>query len=177
MLPALEMTTFQQDLIKVALDKLLLGVIAAIFGFFLSRLLEDYRAKNSYTLALLQQRNTACRELMPLVVAHHTQVLAVWAMLQTMCDKHPEKPTKEEMKPGYDYVEHYKLFKTQTAALVPFVGGSVAEHLTAYLNEVGVVADLIKGKTPDKRPTEEGLIAALTTFQVGLNNELGRHAK
>ena len=171
------MTTFEQDLIKILLDKLLLAVIAALFGFYLARLLEDYRLKSAYTLALLQQRLTVCRELMALVVAHHTQVLGVWDMLQKLSDKPSEQPTKESMKPAYDYVEHYQQFRQQATTLVPFAGGGVVELLTAYLNEVGVVADIIKGKRPDKRPTTEGLTAALITFEVALNNVLARHFK
>ncbi len=37
------MTTFEQDLLKIFLDKVLLGIVAAGFGFYLARLLENYK--------------------------------------------------------------------------------------------------------------------------------------
>ena len=50
------MTNFQQDVIKLVIDKALLGVVAAVFGYYLSRLLENHRAKNAHRLFVVQQR-------------------------------------------------------------------------------------------------------------------------
>lgn len=163
------MTPFLQDLTKIAFDKLLLGAIAAVFGFYLARLLENHRTKNAYMLALLQQRLLASRELMTLVVGHHHHVVALWEIWKRI-ERHGNGPTEEDLKTAKEYVDGHTEFRKQAAALVPFAGDGVLGVMSAYLNETAVVIELTRGGT--RRPTDDGLSAALTAFQVGLNQQL-----
>jgi hypothetical protein len=66
------MTPLKQDILKILLDKLLLGLIAAGFGFYLSRLLEDYRTCNAYQLIFFKERIDAYRKFIELITEHKT---------------------------------------------------------------------------------------------------------
>jgi len=165
------MTAFTQDVIRILLDKLLLGTIAAVFGLYLARLLENHRTKNAYMLSLLQQRLSASRELMTLVVEQHHRVVALWEIWKRI-EKQGDGPTEDDLKTAKEYVDGHTEFRKQSAALVPFAGDGVLGILSAYLNETAVVIELTKGGT--RRPTDDGLSAALIAFQVGLNKQLSR---
>lgn len=57
------MTQFQQDLWKIVVDKGLLGAIAVLFGYILSRGLERYKARTIYLQKLAERRLDACERL------------------------------------------------------------------------------------------------------------------
>lgn len=50
------MTQFQQDLIKIGVDKGLLALVAVIFGYILSRGLERYKARTIYLHTLAERK-------------------------------------------------------------------------------------------------------------------------
>jgi len=169
------MSSFKQDIAKILLDKLLLGLIAAGFGFYLSRLLEDYRTKNAYRLAVLHERISACRELMSLVGIHHMHVVAVWQVLEKAAMKHPERLPDKDWKPAYDYIPYYDDFKKKAVGLTGLLSSGAMDAVIAYLNESSKVALIIKGQMPDPPPTLDSLIMAHSEFSVKMGLLLENH--
>lgn len=158
------MSDFQQDVIKIVLDKALLGLIAMAFGYYLSRLLERYRARKSYELFIWQQRVDACIRTAKLITEHHDSLMGLYETLHRLADKHPEPLTDEEAKPGYDYVESYKEFQRKLTSLSPLFPVELASVVIAYLDETSRVTDIVKGKFERGMPSEEELLMALARF-------------
>jgi hypothetical protein len=157
---------FQSDILKILLDKLLLGAIAALFGFYLSRLLENHRAKNAYWQAVAIQRTEACRELVNLAVKHHEYVLALYDTVDKVVAKHlaGKKPTRQDAKGGYEYIQHQDEFRRIAAALAVLLSPDVLAAFNTYLDKTNVVAQVIKGEFPPERPTKEKLDEAFVAF-------------
>lgn len=74
----LNLTSFQQDLLKIALDRGFLALIAVLFGWYLSRLADRYRAGHAYFGVLAQKRIEAYQTLAELL---GVQVAAVSGLL------------------------------------------------------------------------------------------------
>lgn len=164
------MTAFQQEITKILLDKFLLAVVAAGFGFYLSRLLENYRAKNAYKLALYQHYVEACRDLASLVIDHHDRVIALWETIKLAATKHPL--SAEEMKPALDYPTAHAELSRRTRAILPFMTFDVADAVIAYLTETLKVAAIARLEIPDRLPTDQSLKEALRNFLHALGSTI-----
>jgi len=158
------MTEFQKDLAKILLDKGLLGLIAMAFGFYLSRLLEGYRAKRSYDLHVLQQRVDACRKAAAIIAKHFRHLMGVYDMLELLASKHPETLSDEEAEPGYEYIKNYELMNEELVSLVPLLPAEVGDALGKYIEETSRLTDIIKGKFDRGKPTKDELSLALARF-------------
>jgi len=158
------MTEFQQDLFMIILDKVLIGLIAVAFGYYLSRLLERYRTRKSYELFVWQQRVDACQKAAKLITEHHNLTIGLHDMLQRIATKYPEQISDEEAKPGYDFIEKYEIFKKEMQSLTILLPAEVALAMMAYMNETGKVTDVIKGKFDQGIPTQEEITYALAKF-------------
>lgn len=158
------MSELQNDLLKIVIDKALLALIAMTFGYYLSRLLERYRARKSYELFVWQQRVDACRRAIKLVTGDHEALMGLYDMLVRLAEKHPERLTDEEAKPGYDFVENYKEFEREIKSLIPFLPGEVVTAVGSYLDEASKVTDIVKGRFDRGKPTKEELLIALVRF-------------
>ena len=156
------MTAFQQEITKILLDKVLLGLIAAGFGYYLARLLETYRAKNAYKLAVSQHYIETCRTLVTLFTEHHEHVMGLWGTLKLAAQKHPLSP--EESKPGLDYCDAHAEFARRAKAILPFMTYEIADAAIAYMGETLKVAQLAKLERPATMPTDESLNNALGKF-------------
>ena len=156
------MSEFQQDIVKILLDKFLLGLIAAIFGFYLSRLLEDYRTRNAYQLIVLKERVDAVRKLLDLMTEHHQSVMGLFGTIEAVEQKYPERISDSEAAPGYAYIEKYKDFKQRIAPLMAYVSGDVMEVLSAYLTETTKVSNVVKGDFSLGKPDEEKILESFT---------------
>jgi len=98
------MTNFQQDVIKLVIDKALLGVVAAVFGYYLSRLLENHRAKNAHRLFVVQQRIESMKACW-LLLARITSIFQTctkWSDAFWRSTAAARKPANRISKPGAD---------------------------------------------------------------------------
>ncbi len=159
------MTAFEQDLLKIVLDKALLGLVAAGFGFYLSRLLENYRNKKSYELFVWQQRVDACRSASRTITEHYLSISAAFAGLKAAAEKGSMSPEDENFKKLLDHAEKHPKLRYEMLALVPFLVPHVSEAAVAYLNEAGRVSALVRCEFDQGVPTEEGLSRAHSEFQ------------
>lgn len=158
------MSDFQRDLIKIVLDKALLGLIAMAFGFYLSRLLEDYRSRRSYEVFVFQQRVDACRKAAQAAAKHFNHLMGFYEVLENLASKFPEKLSDEEAKPAYDYIRNYEEMKQEFQSLSPFLPPEVVDALGKYIDETSRLTDIIKGKFDRGKPTKEELLWALARF-------------
>ncbi|MGH9873922.1 MAG: hypothetical protein ACRD9S_15845 [Pyrinomonadaceae bacterium] len=169
------MSPFKQDILKILLDKFLLGLIAAAFGFYLARLLEDYRTRNAYQLIVLKERVDAYRKLLEVVTEHHQAVDGLFGFINTVIEKYPNKVSNKEMEPGYAYIKFQKEFMLRMAPLMAHVSLDVVKALGAYLDETNKVSNVVKqdfslGK-PDQQKIDEAFLrfvhACALTVAVG----------
>ena len=161
------MSPFQEDIVKILLDKVLLGIIAAAFGFYLSRLLEDYRTRNAYQLIVLRERVDAYRRLLELVTEHHAHVQGLLGVVNAVAEKYPEKISDEEAAPAYIYVERYKDFKQRIAPLMAYITPDVLKVLRAYLTETQKVSNVVKGDFSLGRPDAAQIDESFVEFVHG----------
>ena len=159
------MTVFEQDLLKILLDKLLLGIIAAGFGFYLARLLENYRNKKSYDLFVWQQRVDACRAASRIITEHYFSISEAFAGLKAAAMKGSMSMEDENAKRLLAYAEKHLRFRNELLALTPFLVPDIAQAAITYMNEVSRVSDLVKGKFERGVPTDEQLSCAFSEFQ------------
>jgi hypothetical protein len=115
------MTPFQQDLLKILLDKLSLGVVAAGFGFYLARLLENYRTKKSYDLFVWQQRIDACRSASRIVTDHYFSICEAFAGLKAAAEKGEMSMEDENAKRMLAHSAKQPEFRNELMALTPFL--------------------------------------------------------
>jgi hypothetical protein len=107
------MSDFKKDLIKILLDKALLGMIAMAFGFYLSRLLEDYRAKRNYQTFVSQQKLDACRQAITLIANHYRTLMGLYDVVDKVAAS--SGPISEaDAEPGYTYMREYKEMESPT---------------------------------------------------------------
>jgi hypothetical protein len=141
------MTQFQEDLAKILVDKLLLGVIAALFGFYLSRLLENHRARNSYIHTQALQRAEASRTMTTLMEEEHRRILGIRDMLERIAAKHLacENISEEDVRAGFDYVAQQDATKARMISLAMTLHPIVMIALTNYLRESNKLFDAIRG--------------------------------
>lgn len=160
------MTDFQKELIAIILDKLLLGLVAAGIGFYLARLLENYKNRKSYDLFVWQQRVDACRSASRIITEHYFSISDAFAALMSAAEKGTFSLEDENGKRLLSYKEKQPNLRNELIALTPFMVPHVAEAAIAYLNESGRIVDLIKGKFDQGVPTEDELSLAHSKFQV-----------
>jgi len=158
------MSDFQRDLIKIVLDKALLGLIAMAFGFYLSRLLEDYRSRCSYETFVFQQRVEACRKAAQAVAKHFSHLMGFYNVLEKIAATHPEKVSDEEAKPAYEYIRYYDEMKREFQALSPLLPPDVVDAVGKYIDETSRLTDIVKGKFDRGKPTKDELLWALARF-------------
>lgn len=159
------MAPFQQDLLKILLDKLLLGVVAAGFGFYLAKLLENYRNKKSYDLFVWQQRIDACRAASRIITEDYFLMCEAFAGLKTAAEKGEMSIEDENAKKVLAHCDNLPMFRNELNALTPFLVPHVTQAAIAYLDETSRISDLIKGKNERGVPTNDELLMAYSKFQ------------
>lgn len=159
------MTPFEQDLLKILLDKLLLGIVAAGFAFYLARLLENYKNKKSYELFVWQQRVDACRSASRIITEHYFSICEAFGGLKAAAEKGSMSMDDENAKRLLAHAEKHPKLRNELLALTPFLVPHVVEAALRYLNETGRVSDLVKGKFERGAPTDEQLSWAYSDFQ------------
>ncbi|MES9838183.1 MAG: hypothetical protein AB2722_18275 [Candidatus Thiodiazotropha sp.] len=160
------MTDFQQELIAIIFDKFLLGLVAAGIGFYLARLLENYKNEKSYELFVWQQRVDACRSASKIITEHYFSITDAFGALMSAAEKGTFSLEDENGKRLVSYIEKQPRLRNELTVLTPFMVPHVAEAAMSYLNESGRIVDLIKGNFEQGVPTEDELLMAHTKFQV-----------
>ena len=157
------MSDFKKDLIKILLDKALLGVIAMAFGFYLSRLLEDYRAKRNYETFVSQQKVNACREAVGLIAQHYRNLLGLYDVIDKVAASSGPIP-ETDAEPGYKYIREYQEMEHRLHALAPFLPPRVFKAMGEYFDETSRLSDIVKGKIDRGKPSKDDLLTALCNF-------------
>lgn len=159
------MSTFEQDLLKILLDKILLGVVAAVFGFYLARLLENHKNKKAYELFVWQQRIDALRSASRIITEHYFSISSAFDGLKAAATKGAMSPDDENGRKLMAHAENHAKFRNELIALAPFLVPSAADAVTKFLNETGRVSDLMRGKLEGPVPTQDELSLAHSEFQ------------
>jgi hypothetical protein len=149
------MSQFKQDIVKILLDKALLGLIAAAFGFYLSRLLEDYRTRNAYQLILSKERIDAFRKIIELITENHEGVTALLDTIDLAKTKYPL--SDEETAKAFAHIERYKDFRQRISPHLAFMSQSLFELSLAYFAETAKVAEAIKQGNVQEVPQRESI--------------------
>ncbi len=160
----LALTPFQEDLIKILLDKVLLGLVAAGFGFYLARLLENYRNRKAYDLFVWQQRIDACRSASRIISEHHHSICEAFAGLKAAAEKGELSMEDDNAKKMLAHAAKHPQYSMELMSLTPLLVPAIAQAAIDYLNETSRIADLIKGKFERGAPTDEELSAAHVKF-------------
>jgi hypothetical protein len=170
------MSPFAQDVIKILLDKLLLGLIAAGFGFYLSRLLEDYRTHNAYQLILSKEKVDAYRKFLELITKHHYRVMGLFGVIRSAKEKYPEGLSEEEAKPGYAYIQNYDDFRNQAFPLLALMSENVKVAFSTFLSEGLKVSDYVKvadfsRELPDEAQIDEAYLIVIEACRVAMSTK------
>jgi len=75
-------TQFHQDLVKIGVDKGLLALVAVIFGYFLSRGLEKYKARNIYFQNVAERKLDGLEKLALMLQKHVFRILYLVTLLE-----------------------------------------------------------------------------------------------
>lgn len=159
------MTTFEQDLLKIVLDKVLLGMVAAGFGFLLARLLENHKSRKAYELFVWQQRVDACRTASKTITEHYFSISEAHDGLKTAAEKGSLSMEDDSAKKLLQFAERYPKLRNELLALVPFLVPEVAQGAIRYLDETSRVSDIVKGNLERGWPKKEDLLWAHSEFQ------------
>src|SRR5947207_14183325 len=153
------MTNSQQDVIKLVIDKALLGVVAAVFGYYLSRLLENHRAKNAHRLFVVQQRIESMKAMLALVGEDHKYISDLHEMVGRVLERHRcgEKAGQSDIEAGRRYINFYNKARSELMTYFPLLNFDLAEALIRYMSESRKICFVRKGDTTVGRPTREDL--------------------
>jgi hypothetical protein len=159
-------TTLINDIIKILLDKALLGLVAALFGFYLARILEDHRSRNAYYQAIALQRVESCRTIVTMVYEHHEKVLGLYDSVIAINKKHlaGEAPTEDDTRQAYEYVEHYNKHKKVLIPLATLMSPEVMKAYLRYSEETNKVTDVVRNMSLTVETDKDQLDMALFVF-------------
>jgi hypothetical protein len=129
------MTTFQQDLLKIVLDRLLIGVLLAVFGFFLSRILEQHRANLLHRQGLSLQRVEACRALATMLSEFHLRYMSWIDDLESLLEKlRGKRASPSDIEKSILRWNEVQAPVTSAAhALLPLLPVTIASAFSEYL--------------------------------------------
>ena len=168
------MTEFQQDLIKILLDKLLLGAIAVLFSYWIAKLLEDYKNNKARELSVFRDKANAIFQLMGLITEHHHEVLRLLDFINLVKKKSPEMLSKEESKAGFDFITHNEKFMSKVGKFVALTDYDVMESLNSFMNETLKVTNIIKGDLSLGYHDEDILNEAVSGFLLVCRKSLNK---
>jgi|GEM_PF-5981861 len=165
------MDDFQRDILKIVVDKALLAVIAMLFGFYLSRLLENYRSKKSYDLFVWQQRIDAYRKAAALAHEYSTRLYHAYEAFEAMAEKGPADPSDTDQEPILEWCDFSQRFSIEFPSLMPFFTYDSANLAINYMRQIRGIEDLLKGKPLEQPlPTKEEIGDAAALFCVKLSH-------
>lgn len=154
-------TPLQTDLLKIAADKGLLALIAVIAGFWLNRILERFRAKNTYVQKLMDAKLKAYGEVSGAILAHSTQVMKLRGYI---VNDSPVK-LKEEMRDtliskGYkDVLTSNNEAQASVFKNLVFLPEHISSPLLQYFDINLEITDLLTDKTAPELPNKFDTVA------------------
>jgi len=148
---------FKQEIFKILLDKLLLGLIAAGFGFYLSRLLEDYRTRNTYFLTVYKDRADGLRKVVEIVAEHYYGISTILRSIQLAREG---RKVDEEHRDALKFIERNKSFGSRLGPLMGFMSIELMDMYLAYKAETDKVAEVLN---------REGALAELPDHEIITN--------
>lgn len=135
------MSEFQQEIVKILLDKGILGLIVGFGAYFLNKSIEKYKAKNTYYQKLSEAKIQAYKEL------HGALGMINLRILEFSYRSLPAPTDKDEVKKEkYSVLE--SLYQANVVSNIPYIlmnmsffSESVDKSIDKYIDEL---TDLIK---------------------------------
>jgi hypothetical protein len=171
------MTEFQMEMLKILVDKVLLGAVAMAFGYYLSKRLEMLRTQKAYDLFVWQQRFEAAKTASRVVTEHFQSVTRMHAAIHEHADNPDGKARDHFAATITAFNDDLTRFRTELHSLTPLLSPSTLTALSRYLEETGPVARLLADDMPTGWPSKEDLRAAFQAFLSSLSSivEAGPH--
>ena len=174
------MTNFQMEITKILVDKALLGAVAMLFGYYLSKRLEMLRTQKTYELFVWEQRADAAKKASLLVTRHCTFLKDFVALVpEIIKDKEATRERRDKLRKQID--ELYPHFSIEIQSILPFLPPrllfAVDEYLTLWTD---VKSQIESGSIdPITFPKSDDVTRAASKFAmlVGIVFEGGPHYK
>jgi hypothetical protein len=158
------MGPFWQDVVKIVIDKALLGSIALTLGFYFSRRLEDYRSGRAHDLTMHIRGMDTIREALQIVSAFHTQLEAAVRVVHQALDRRPESLSEEELQPAYKYIREYEDFGSKLKSLIPLLPFDICQACSSYLDLVGRLKSVVLEEPGALLPSQNELNQPFVLF-------------
>lgn len=175
------MTMFQEEMWKILVDKALLGAIAMLFGYYLSKRLEMLRTQKTYELFVWEKRAEAAQAASRLITRHSLFFREFVAFVLDQV-KHPEeKNTQKRTELLRTFESTYPVLKEEMQSILPFLPPRINHAVSEYL-DLWARVQMILGSgviNPKEFPTPEDVTRAACKFgmEVGRVFEAGPHGK
>jgi hypothetical protein len=159
------MTDFQMEMVKILVDKALLGAVGIMFGYYLSKRLEMLRTQKAYDLFVWQQRAEACRTASRVVTEHYISTRNLLAAIHALADAFDDQTKKDALvKAGQDRIEKHARLEGEAQSLMPFLPPLVLTAIIKYMNQVAPLSAAIRGDVTKGPINEEDLDWAHSAF-------------
>jgi len=159
-----KMTEFGKDIIKIILDKGLLGLIGLILGYYISRLLERYRANKSYELFVWQQKVDACQRVAKIMTEHYDSAIDIYNELLKMPAEQAEQMTIKDLKFYTEIKDKHNLVRDEIRRLIPLLPPEIQGASTMLMNQLNRIIKRKPGDSIKEMPNKEQLLDALAEF-------------
>ena len=159
------MSQFWQDILKIVIDKALLGSIALALGFYLARKLEDHRSRRSRELSVVGRHLDAVRDVLALVSSQHTQLLKLADVIRVRLEKRAPL-SEEQMEPANQFEREYDAFASKLKALTPFLLADIIVSLNSYLDSFVKVRGILTEQDAATMPSNSELDSAFARFAI-----------
>jgi hypothetical protein len=172
------MTDFQMEMTKILVDKALLGAVAMMFGYYLSKRLEMLRTQKTYELFVWEQRAEAAKSASRLIT-EHSAFLREFVSLAPKLAGDSAAHSEERNKLISQLTTLYPHFHTEMQSILPFLPPRLIYAIDDYLTLSKRVEDIIASGVIDLTtfPKSEDVSTAANRFVhiVGSVFENGPH--
>ncbi len=158
------MSDFWQDIVKILVDKALLGSIALALGFFLSRRLEDYRAKRSQEVFVAGRQVDAIAKVLEIFTQQHHHLEGAVQVVRKALAARPNILSDEEMEPAFKFALAYDDFKIKLGSIAPLLTPSVLEAGSSYMDVYGRLKSVVTEEEGATLPSDDEISTAFNTL-------------
>jgi len=161
-------TSLTNDIIKIFIDKVLLGTVAALFGFCLAKILENHRSRNVYYQALALQRVETCRTLASKICEQHDALLDTFDTVSSLRDNSGNNVSAPDLERANSSFKDFLRNKRSLVPLAVMMPPEVMQAYNKYSDDTQVVGNLIgriiDGQEENVEPDRDRLDTALLEF-------------
>jgi hypothetical protein len=174
------MTAFQEEMLKILVDKALLGAIAMVFGYYLSKRLEMLRTQKTYELFVWEKRAEASQAASRQITRHSLFFRELVAFIPEQA-KNLEKNTEKRAALLKEFGTIYPAMQEEMQSIIPFLPPRINHAVSEYLGLWAKVERILKSGVidPSEFPKPEDVVRAASKFgmEVGRVFENGPQGK